>query len=186
MTVRIILLSGPLAVGKTSVADVLNQQLHFKKISSSSFLRTLAQARGLPDSRETLRQLGDLLDDGTGFAWLVDDVASMQVEREPNQLNWFVDAVRKPEQVWRFRAKFPNVLHVHFTAPEDVLRARFTARAREGDEAEAADSYERHVAHPNEQSARSLSKIADIIIDLSMVEPTEAAVLAASHEQTSS
>jgi hypothetical protein len=130
--VRIVLLSGPLAVGKTAVADVLRNR-GLKKISSSGYLRQLAAARSLPDTRESLQQLGDLLDQQTDYAWLVDDVAVGEIADDTDQLDWFVDAVRKEQQVRSFREKFPDILHVHLTAPEDVLRSRFLDRAREGD-----------------------------------------------------
>jgi cytidylate kinase len=171
-----------LAVGKTGVACVLRDKFSFKKISSSDHLRCLAQARGLVDTRETLQKLGDLLDEKTGFAWLVDDVAVIQVENAAEQSGWFVDAVRKAQQVEHFRAKFDNVLHVHLTAPEDILRARFLERARDGDETETPASYDICVAHPNEQTSRSLHKIADMVIDLSEVSPTEAAELIVDHQ----
>lgn len=157
------------------MADILSQRFGFKRVSSSSHLRTVAQARGLTDTRETLQRLGDLLDEKSDFAWLVNDVAAVQVAREPEQLCWFVDAVRKAAQVQHFREKFPHVLHVHFTAPEKVLRSRFFSRAREGDEAHTEGAYERCIAHPNERSARALEQIANLIIDLSLSGPDEAA-----------
>lgn len=157
------------------MADALSQQFGFRKISSSQHLRQLAAARELQDTRENLQKLGDALDDETEFAWLVDDVAKPQVEREPSQRNWFVDAVRKPEQVKHFRTEFEDVLHVHLTASEDVIKARFAHRSRQGDNAAAAGSYEKAIAHPNEQAARSLDEIADLIIDLGDVSQASAA-----------
>jgi adenylosuccinate synthase len=175
-------MSGPLAVGKTAVADALVEQFGFKKVSSSGHLRRVAERRDLSTGRETLRELGDLLDEETGFAWLIDDVAVPQVQSESTQTKWFVDAVRKSEQVAHFRETFADVLHVHFTAPEAVLKARFLARKREGDDVHVPGSYERFVAHPNEQAARSLIQIADLIIDLSRVRAHEAAEQVAGYD----
>jgi adenylosuccinate synthase len=159
-------LSGPIAVGKTAVADALTRLFGFRKISSSQHLRRLAAARGLPDTRETLQRLGDALDEGTNFSWLVDEVATSQVAADPSQREWFVDAVRKPEQVKHFRATFDSLLHVHLTAPEEVIKGRFERRSRQGDNATDAGSYEKAIAHPNEQASRSLGAIADLTIDL--------------------
>lgn len=177
MTVRVVLLSGPLAVGKTAVADALRDRGGLKKISSSGHLRQLAAERLLPESREILQQLGDLLDQQTDYAWLVEDVAVRQMADDTNQLDWFVDAVRKEQQVRNFRSKFSNVLHVHLTAPEDVLRSRFLSRARDGDDVHDHAAYDRCIDHPNEQSARALDRIADQIIDLSVHGPDEAAAI---------
>ena len=176
MTVRLVLLSGPLAVGKTAVADVLRNH-GLKKISSSGYLRRLAAERGLPDTRTVLQELGDSLDVQTDFAWLVNIVAEDNLASVPTQLDWFVDAVRKPEQVRHFRTRFPVVLHVHLVAPEDVLKERFSKRARPGDSADNDDAYDRSVAHPNEQSSRQLKDIADLRIDLSRNTPAEAVAL---------
>lgn len=175
MSTRIVLLSGPLAVGKTAVSNALSERFGFRKISSSNYLRRVATERGLPQTRQSLQGLGDALDEETAFTWLIDDVATPQVASETAQSDWFVDAVRKPEQVRCFRDKFDDILHVHLTAPEEVLKARFTDRSRDGDDAANAGSYEICVAHPNEQSARSLGPIADLIIDLSVTTPEEAA-----------
>src|SRR5690606_31538111 len=105
-----------------------------KKISSSGYLRQIAAERSLPDTGESLQELGDLLDQLTDYAWLIDDVAAGEIAHHPDQVNWFVDAVRKEQQVQNFRNRFPNVLHVHLTAPEEVLRSRFLRRARDGDD----------------------------------------------------
>lgn len=166
-----------MAVGKTAVADALIQTFQLRKISSSGYLRAVAAERGLPDTRTALQELGDLLDKQTEFAWLVDTVAQTNTASAPEQLNWFVDAVRKPEQVGHFRAKFPHVLHAHFTAPEEVLRERFSKRARAGDNVGINDTYERSVAHPNERAARDLGAIADLEIDLSASSPDQAAAM---------
>lgn len=168
MSTRILLLSGPLAVGKSAVAAALTERFGFRKIASSGYLRQLANERGLPDTRESLQKLGDNLDEQTDYRWLVDEVAAPQLANYPNQVLWFVDAVRKDEQVRHFRARFPNILHVHLTAPEEVLRDRFLKRAREGDQVEVHGAYERFSEHPNEQSARALAQIADQLTDLSI------------------
>ena len=98
-----------MAVGKTAVADALTQTFQLRKISSGGYLRLIAAERGLPDTRAGLQELGDLLDEYTDFAWLVEPVAATNIKSAPEQLDWFVDAVRKPAQVSHFRAKFPQV-----------------------------------------------------------------------------
>ncbi len=115
------------------------------------------------------------MDRKTDYAWLVDEVAVREIADNTSQLNWFVDAVRKQQQVRVFRSRFSDVQHVHLTAPEDVLRSRFLSRARDGDEVHNDGAYERCVNHPNEQSARALDRIADLVIDLGANGPGEAA-----------
>ena len=127
------------------------------------------------ETRESLRILGDRLDEETNFTWLVDQVAKVQVAKDPSQSLWYVDAVRKKEQVAHFRSNFSCVHHVHFAASEEVLKDRFLARARDGDESDLPGAYEKHVEHPNEQAARSLVEIADAVLDLAAMSPEEAA-----------
>jgi len=175
----ILLLSGPIAVGKSTVASQLLESHHFCAISSSQYLKGEAAEKGLSLSRNTLQALGDQLDIDTGFAWLVDNVAIPQIGATDDS-RWFVDAVRKEQQVALFRATFERTCHVHFTAPESILRARFDERlAREGPNWEGPTSYEEAVAHPNEAAARALIEIADAVIDLVENSPAEAAKAAA-------
>jgi cytidylate kinase len=172
----IVLISGPLAVGKTAVARALIDKHNFARISSSGYLRELATSLAIPTTRVGLQELGDRLDTQTDFAWVV-DAAAAQIESEPLRQNWFVDAVRKSEQVRNFRNKFRNLIHVHLTAAEGVLKTRFLQRARNGDATTIIGSYENCIAHPNEVSARALGEIADLSIDLGEVEPSRAADL---------
>lgn len=156
---RVILLSGAVCAGKTAVATQLQDNHGFTRLSTSGHLRDFAQTMG--DSRLELQELGDLRDEQTDFAWVVDDVARPAVDANPHIEFWLLDAARKPRQVDHLRRFFGNaVWHVHLTAPEEVLADRYVKRARPGD----AD-YATTILHPNEQAARSLAPLADITFD---------------------
>lgn len=175
MKPKILLLSGPLSVGKSSVARVLTDEFQFTMISSGDYLRGILAERGVPTTRQALQDLGDALDRETDFGWLIDPVARAEIAQAPDQISWYVDAVRKPKQVAHFRSAFQQVVHVHLTADEDVLAERFAARGRDGDFAHDIGSYERAIKSKNEQIARSLIHIADAEIDLGFKSPSEAA-----------
>lgn len=176
MKPQILLLSGPLSVGKTSVARVLTDEFQFRRISSGDYLRGILAKRKLPETRQELQDLGDMLDRETDFSWLIDPVARNEIAQAPDQTSWYVDAVRKPQQVAHFRGAFPQVLHVHLTANEDVLAARFAVRDRAGDFAQDFGLYEQAINSENEQSARALKYIADSVIDLGKRSPHQATV----------
>jgi hypothetical protein len=79
--------------------------------------------------------------------------------------------------------RFNSLLHVHLTAPEEVIKGRFERRSRQGDNATDAGSYEKAIAHPNEQASRSLGAIADLTIDLGEVSPADAATQIAGQDR---
>lgn len=178
---QIILLSGPLAVGKTAVAHELSRSFGYKKISSSTYLRALAEELGIPESREALQNIGDQLDEQSNFSWLAMEVAAKQLADDPTQMRWFVDAVRKPQQIEHFRNMFPCISHFHVTASEDILRGRFFQRSRESDDVNSVGSYEKSISHPNEFSSRALEAIADAVIDLGALDPLNAAIQISYH-----
>lgn len=167
---RIVLLSGPFKVGKSTVTGELIHQFGYLKISSSDYLRSLspgAEQLDIAEARLLLQETGDELDRQTNFRWVVDPVATSAIAGTPDASNWLFDAVRKRRQVEHFRESFGRaVMHVHLTAPDDVLRSRSGLT-------EAA--YNTAIAHPNEISARSLGDIADRVFDTTLLTAYEIA-----------
>ncbi|MBR8300435.1 AAA family ATPase [Burkholderia multivorans] len=163
----LVLLSGPLAVGKTTLRDYLVGTHAFDYVRSSAFLLNKARREGIPADRRGLQELGDRLDAETDFRWIVDGVALPSLSASPSKTRWLVDAVRKPKQVEHFKAlEDVNVVHVHLTAPEDILRKRYEATLAGSTVGLSAASYEAAISHPNEVAARSLIQIADIVVDV--------------------
>lgn len=171
----ILLLSGPIASGKTSLADELIARHGFARLKSSDHLKAVCRQQGLEVSRSNLQQLGDQLDDDTDFRWLVHEVAQRQISAHLRQDRWLIDSVRKERQVLHFRSTFgSDVAHVHVWASEDVLRQRFESRRKSGSHSEGSTDYAAAIAHPNEVSARALLQIADLSINLGELNPDHA------------
>jgi len=161
---RILLLSGPIAVGKTAVRDVLVHDYGFEALRSSGYLRTIAAERGLKDERASLQELGDELDRSTDFRWIVERVALPAMLANEHQDYWLIDAVRKEQQIKHFRSACADqgaVFHVHLMAPEAIIRDRYNARCSPGD----SSTYEFACDHDNERSARALVSTADFVCD---------------------
>ncbi|WP_282295734.1 hypothetical protein [Stenotrophomonas sp. PS02289] len=160
---RIVLLSGPFKVGKSTVTVELVQQFGYLKISSSDHLRSLCpgvEQLDVAKARLRLQEAGDELDRKTDFRWVVDPVATSAVATAPEAFNWLFDAVRKKRQVEHFREKFGfAVMHVHLSAPDNVLRLRSGL---------SDTTYGIASSHPNEVSARSLIHIADRVFDTTL------------------
>lgn len=158
---RLLLLSGPIASGKTFVSEFLKEHHGFEPISSGSFLRKQLVVQNEPIDRFHLQELGDELDRATDFFWLIESVAKPTIDARPHTHNWLLDAVRKPRQVELFRLHFADsVRHVHIVAPESVLQRRYAERG-----ADSLEQYQAIVSHHNEQSARSLACLADKVVD---------------------
>lgn len=160
----VLLLSGPVSVGKTTLRNLLVKHRSFGSIRSSTYLRGLATAT-TGTRRLDLQELGDGLDRQTDYRWVLDNVALPQMAANPRTNRWLFDAVRKQRQIEHFRDSFgQSVFHLHLNAPEEVLRERYEHRLREiGEPVEGA--YDRAIAHENERLSRSLIHVADAIVD---------------------
>lgn len=159
---RLLLLSGAMGAGKSSIAAVLKEKYFFSGISSSAYLRERQKMISLQDNRLSLQELGDRLDIETAFSWIINNVAIPTIESALDIENWLLDAVRKPRQVELFRIRFGTVVrHVHLSAPEAELERRFLEREK----GESKSSYMLAIQHPNELSARSLGSVADQTFD---------------------
>jgi adenylosuccinate synthase len=113
-------------------------------------------------NRKGLQVGGDDLDEKTNFSWIADAVTKILQSNDSRVI--LVDAARKREQIDVFRRKFPDrhVLHVHLTAPSDVLRDRYYKRARQSD----GISHEVAVGgSATEQNVHHLIPYADVVID---------------------
>jgi adenylosuccinate synthase len=180
----LVLLSGPLAVGKTALREELVAVHGFDYVRSGRYLLDRAQREALDGHRRGLQELGDELDRNTDFRWLLDDVAIPTFRANPNTSRWLVDAVRKLRQVEHFKGTFgASVFHVHLTAPEEVLKARYEARRAVAGKSADQTPYEQAIAHVNEVAARGLVNVADLKLDVSTMTPEEAArrILAGRH-----
>jgi len=175
---RIVLLSGPFKVGKSTLTAALSEAFGFRKISSSDYLRTLVPGLDAMDpaqSRLRLQEKGDQLDAETDYRWVVDPVAATAIAQAPQITGWLIDAVRKRRQVDHFRDHFGNAVeHVHLIAPESTLLVRSGL---------TQEAYETAIAHPNEVSSRALGEIADRVFDTTTQTPQQIASHISSKER---
>lgn len=169
----LVLLSGPIAVGKTSVRQALLASYGYDHVRSSAYLVELAGKLSEGETRTSLQDLGDRLDKETDYRWVLDQVARPAFAAHPCKLRWLVDAVRKRRQVEHFREAFgARVLHVHLNAPEDVLQQRYAARVATAKE---ITPYGVAIQHENEAASRDLIHVADLTLDTSVATPQELA-----------
>lgn len=170
----ILLFSGPAAVGKSTICRMLEAKHSFIPIKSSSYLKEIANSTSRTITREVLQEIGDRLDLETDYSWLINSVAKQQMAALKNHRTWYVDSVRKPKQVQLFRREYStDIVHIHITASEAVLRMRFETRHRDDPTSDYEKDYDQHILHPNEISSRKLVKIADLVVDYSDTAPEQ-------------
>lgn len=170
----IVLLSGEIAAGKTLVAKTLEGEHGFQRVATGSYLKTLAEKRGVQIGRDTLKTIGDLLDIETGGKWVA-DLASMQSEQNPSANYWLLDSIRRDFQISWFHQVFSLALHVHVTAPEQVRCRRYEERRKTGGEYANATSYEEAKSGPTEHHVQSLAGLCELLIDSEQTHPNGAA-----------
>lgn len=174
--IHLLLFSGPLSVGKSSVTRALVETHQYERLRSGSYLASVAVQRGITPTRLELQGLGDRLDLETDYQWLIDAVAIPAFAAMPTRMSWIVDAVRKKRQVEHFRARFAVApFHVHLVASEATLKRRYKSRQETGDDYVGDVPYHEAIQHPNEVASRSLITLADLVIDIETLLPQDAA-----------
>jgi adenylosuccinate synthase len=167
---RIILLSGPIASGKTTLGDSLVGRYGFVRLKSRELIHFLLKTE---PEREALQNAGDALDRKTKGRWVAQALAKALLDLPANALV-LVDAVRIERQVKAVREAFgPRVTHVHLTAPIDELSQRYRNRRKELKE---LSSYRQVQSNPTEKNIESLARLADVVVDTRQSTPAEVVI----------
>jgi adenylosuccinate synthase len=173
MAKRIILLSGPVASGKTQLARALVERYGFLTIKTRKLIESLVH---VPNERGALQKAGEQLDEETNGQWVAQALAR-EVSRLPDDCSVLVDSIRIEQQAEAIRIAFgPLVVHIHLTAPTDVLSNRYSSRTPSVEE---FSSYEQVRADKTESGIENLAAIADILIDTKQNSPFDVLVRAA-------
>ena len=163
----VVVLSGPIAAGKTTLAWQLRDAYGAVVFGTRQLL--LAHL-GPGAGRANLQRLGETLDRETSGMWVADALNAELVQRGDVPII-VVDACRVREQVDAIRSAFSRVYHIHLTAPARVREARYSRR----DPFDAGLSFEDASKDSTERQADSLSSVADLTIETDIV--PEAAML---------
>jgi adenylosuccinate synthase len=162
-------LSGPVGAGKSTLARALAVHHALSLVSTRTVLLSEVLRVGRPIDRRSLQLQGDELDRATGGLW----VAEACERAHPAARRLAVDSVRIAGQLEGLRGRY-RVLHVHVTASQEVLAARYEERRKAAPELELA-SFEAVQAHPTERGVYALSSFADVVVDTGKLNPQDAA-----------
>jgi adenylosuccinate synthase len=153
----VIAISGPVAVGKSLLANQFIERFKTYHLST----RQILIDKGIQNDRGALIEAGNSLDRETDGTWVSDGVLPY-LEREKGKQVILIDAVRTERQVHHLREKLGDrFIHVHVTAPIQVLKERYENRDAAADRSQ---TYDQLRAHPTEQSVWLLDRIADIVV----------------------
>src|SRR5260370_30250835 len=157
MAKMIVLLSGSVASGKSTLASLLSERFGFEVVKTWQLLKTVKP--DVPQDRESLQALGEELDKKTGGQWVVEELD--KVVRTKTEALIVVDAVRIQGQIDFVRRGFgPSVRHIHLEAPTETLAKRY--KTRTGKPIKALDSYEDVLKNEPEREVPKLAGRADI------------------------
>ena len=149
---HVILLSGQIASGKTTLSRLLADRFACRMVSTRAIL-----AHGQQD-RRSLQSVGASKDDATGGRWVRDELVRLR-DQNPADKCFVVDSVRTLDQVRWVRETFgESVVHVHLIAGQNVLVDRYASRSE-------GYRYEEVSNDSVEQAVGVLASFANIVID---------------------
>ena len=178
MPKQIILLSGPVCAGKTTLCDCFVDRFRAHPVKTKDILATLGPK--IERERGAMQEQGELLDTRTKGQWVRDAVAREANAVDENALI-VVDAVRIMPQIEAIRRAYgARVFHVHLTAIKSVLEKRY-ARKQKLKGFKEFDSYEQLTASKVEESIGDLANPADVVVQTDQCTKEDVLVRVAAH-----
>ncbi len=173
---KVVLISGPVGVGKSTLAVALEQQFGIRRFRTSALLEERLQRDGVVLDRKDLQDEGERLDRQTSGEWVANELSRVVALEEGAGIT--VDSVRIIDQITAIRrALGRRVAHVHLTAATETLVKRY--RKRKSPIRELAD-YAMVRKNATEAQVETLAAHADLVIDTSEYDPEDVFVLVAS------
>ena len=178
MAKQIVLLSGRVSSGKSTLSTNLVQRFGVHPLKTKDMIARLAGE--IEHERGAMQDYGELLDRRTKGGWVRDELTRITESLEENAVV-VVDAVRIADQIEAVRKAYGHrVFHIHLEAPEHVLASRYKSRKREKHFKEFA-SYAQVLENPTERQVESLAAIADVVIKTDRCTKNDVVTRAACH-----
>lgn len=179
MLERVILLSGSISSGKSTLANGLEEQCGMLVFKTKEVLaRNVGHV--LEHDRLALQAEGDRLDKKTHGKWVVDEFISW-LDQKGHTSVAVIDSVRTLDQVAAVREAFgARVIHVHLTAPPEELESRFDRRRLRGLR-DRSYEYSEVKKNVTERRIDVLLPIADVVVDTRRCTPIDVLTRTVSH-----
>lgn len=179
MAKQIVILSGHVCAGKSTLASKLAERFGFRHVKTWSFIQ--ARGQNLNLDRTTLQNYGQHLDDRTKGSWLRDDLQKIVLLEGENSLI-VVDSVRHPGQIEYLRKAYSRrIIHVHLTAERNELEKRYKQRLERKTDITELKSYNDVLANRTEAAVEDLALNADIVISSDRCNEDDVVIRVASH-----
>ena len=164
----IVLLSGEIASGKSTVCEGLVKQYDFHVVSTKEVLKNVASRKlkgAVPEDREFFMKFGRELDEKTKGKWVLDEIQHVILQYD----RVLIDAARISEQIDEFRERYGiAVVHIHIDARPEWRREHFITRGKQMDkfktDAEGDKMFKEYSEDPTEAQVHSLKDKADLVI----------------------
>lgn len=174
---QIVILSGKVGSGKTTLAELLEQSFGVHLFKTRTFLKARAKAISL--ERRALQEFGERLDKQTSGAWVQKDLQAA-AEGLSAKAVIALDAVRMLGQVEAIRRAYGRrVFHVHLDASDEELARRY--KARPVNEITELSNYADVQLNKTERNVPKLEKVADVVIRTDRCTPQDVLIRVASH-----
>ena len=179
MARQIVILSGHVCAGKTTLATKLAAEFGFHHVKTWNFIKQRGEHLNL--HRSTLQEFGEQLDRKTSGAWVRDDLQKIERNEDP-ETQIVVDSVRHPGQIEFLRKAYGRrIVHVHLTAPIPRLEQRYTERKSHQTEIAELSRYSEVLANPTEAKVEELADTADVVVNSDLCNADDVVVRVASH-----
>ena len=183
MNPSFILLSGPMAAGKSTLARALNEYLNVTYVNTREALnQTLNQASNKAQTqtpskdrdRKHLQDAGQKLDRSTAGKWIL-NLLETKIAQNPKSQAFVIDCVRSPLQLRPIKNKYgSHATLVYLTSTPQTLSTRYTARGEKL-------PYSQATKHSSESKIQNLREMADLVIDTTNTSADQATHIVAAH-----
>ena len=181
MARRIILLSGPVASGKSTLAENLSQTFDVAILSTRDVLYSIAGGSDNNLERAELQTLGNQLDETTNGEWVRDGLRKELFRLDESQ-DILLDSIRTQQQIDSIRKAYGrSVTHIHLTASLGELERRYNARQQRTSPRTDSIAYQQVREDCTELQVEDLMAVADVVIDSERCTSQDVLVRVASH-----
>jgi len=172
----IVLISGNVSAGKTTLCEGLRRHFDSTTVKTKEVLKDLAikkLRKELPSERRALQKFGEQLDAETNGEWVLSALKKHIADAEVGQENVVVvDAVRILPQIKAIRKGYQfAVKHVHLEAPPVALADRYRNRGSVG--VQELPKYSDVGQNATESRVATLRQSADFVVDTERCTPDD-------------